>query len=262
MLLGTMGSNCSKPVLVGLVERVGRLGLGHADAGQRRDDAQLLHHRQARAQGADVAQVAAGDDDPVGRVPVELLHDLDRHRLLPLEAQRVHAVGQVDALLGRQPLHQRHAVVEVAVDGQHGGPVGQRLHQLGGRDLAAGQDDQGADAGGRAVGGQGRRGVAGGGAGHRLDRPAVGDHLLDRGDQHRHAQVLERAGVRVAAELDPEVVDPHLLRRSAGPRTGWCRPRTSRRRSRRAGAAAPTPSCPTRPSRRATGCACSGPRTA
>ena len=196
---------------VGQVEGIGRLGLRHADAGQPRDDPQLLHQRQPRAQCADVAQVPARDEDPVGHVPVELLDDLDRHRLLPLQAERVHAVGQVNPLLGGEPLHQRHAVVEVAVDGEHRGAIGQRLHQLGGRDLAAREDHQRADAGGRAVGRQGGRGVTGGGAGYRLHRPAVGDHLLHRGDQHGHAEVLEGAGVGVSAQLDPEVVHPDLL---------------------------------------------------
>jgi hypothetical protein len=125
---------------------------------------------------------------------------------LPLEPQRVHAVGEVDALLGGQPLHHRHAVVEVSLDGQDAGAIGEGLHQLRGGDLAAGEDDQRADAGGRAVGGQRRRGVPGGGARHRGDGLAVGDHLLDRRDQHGHSQILERAGVGVAAELDPEIL--------------------------------------------------------
>ena len=39
---------------------------------------------------------------------------------------------------------------------------------------------------------------------------AVGDHLLDHRDEHGHAEVLERAGVRVAAHLHPQVLDPEL----------------------------------------------------
>ena len=46
---------------------------------------------------------------------------------------------------------------------------------------------------------------------------AVGDHLLDDRDQHRHAEVLERPGVRVAAQLDPEIVEAELAAVALGP---------------------------------------------
>jgi hypothetical protein len=42
-------------------------------------------------------------------------------------------------------------------------------------------------------------------AGHGAHRAARRDHLLDDAHQHSHAQVLEAAGVAVAAEFDPEV---------------------------------------------------------
>ena len=89
---------------------------------------------------------------------------------------------------------------------------------------------------------------------------AVGDHLLDDRDEHRHPEILERPGVRVAAQLDPEIVEADARGRSARPRTGSCRPRPSRRRSRRGSRGRPIPSCPTRPSRTARSCACSARR--
>src|SRR6185436_17563102 len=49
------------------------------------------------------------------------------------------------------------------------------------------------------------------------ERRAVGDHLLDDRHQHRHPEVLERAGVRVAAHLDPDVVEPELAAVALGP---------------------------------------------
>ena len=152
-----------------------------------------------------------------GHAPVELLHDLDTHGLLSFHAQRVHAVGQVHALLVGQALHHFHAIVEVAFHGQHGGAIGQRLHQLRGRDLTPWQQDHGADAGGCGVGGQRRRGVTGRRAGHRGDGLAVRDHLFHRGHEHGHAQILERPGVRVAAHLDPEILDAQLAAVALGP---------------------------------------------
>ena len=81
-----------------------------------------------------------GDDHHVRHLPVELLDDLDRDRLLSLEPQAVHRVGEVDAPLGGEPLHDGHAAVEVGVERQHRRAVGQRLHQLRGRHLAPRQD--------------------------------------------------------------------------------------------------------------------------
>jgi hypothetical protein len=77
------GSNVSQPAFVGAVQGVGGGGLRDADARQLLDQPQLVHHREAGAQRADVAQVAARDHDPVGHAPVELLDHLDRHGLLP-----------------------------------------------------------------------------------------------------------------------------------------------------------------------------------
>ena len=148
--------------------------------------------------------------DDVGHFPVELLHDLDRQRLLSLEAQAVHRVRQVDALFRREALHDRHAAVEVGVERQHQRAVGERLHQLRRRHLGARQDDHGRDPGGGGVGGERRRRVTGRRARHRADAHAVGDHLLDHRDEHGHAEILERPGVRVAAHLHPQVLDAEL----------------------------------------------------
>ena len=159
-------------------------------------------------------------------------------------------------------LHEGHAAVEVGVEGEHQGAVRDGLDELGEGDLVLGQEDDGGDAGRRAVGGEGGRGVAGRGAGHRADGRALRDHLLHLGDEHRHPEVLERAGVAEAALLDPEIADPDHLAEPLGPEE--------------VGAAlvhrddvlvvdlraAPTPSCPRWPSRRATGRSCSGRRRA
>ncbi len=90
-------------------------------------------------------------------------------------------------------------VVEVAVHRHHPGAGGLRLEQLAGRDLAPRQDDHDLDAGRCAVGGRGRRRVAGRGADDGLRA------LLDGlGDGHDHASVLERAGRALALDLEVE----------------------------------------------------------
>ena len=226
------------------------------------DQAEVAHHHQAFAERGDVAEIAARDDDHVRRFPVELLDDFDAHGLLALDPQRVHRVGQINRFVLGDFLHQLHAAVEIGVQRKHQRAVGDRLDELGDGNFPARQQHDGLDAGGGAIGRQRRRGVAGGGAGDGLDRRAFGNHLFDLRHQHRHAEVLERAAVGVAAELDPEIVHADQSSRTARPRTDWCRLRKAKRCCRRRSAAESIPSCPRRPSRRATRCFCSGPRRA
>ena len=164
-----------------------------------------------------IAEVAAGDHDPVRHFPVELLHDLDGHRLLALDAQAVHRVRQVDPLLLRDLLDDRHAAVEVRVEGEHQRAVREGLHELRDGDLVLREQHDGRNTRGRAVGAEGRRGVTRGCARHRVDRHAAGHHLLHDRHEDRHAEVLEGSRVRVAALLDPQVLDVQLLAVAVGP---------------------------------------------
>ena len=158
-----------------------------------------------------------GRIDDVGNLPVELLDDLERQRLLAFEPEAVHRVGEIDAALCGQPLDDRHAAVEVRVEGEDEGAVGERLDELRGRDARPRQDDDRRNPCGRGVGGEGRRRIAGRGAGDGADVAAVGDHLLDDRDEHGHAEILERSGVRVAAHLHPEIFDADLAAVALGP---------------------------------------------
>ena len=138
VLPAVTGSRRSKPALVGQVERIGALRLRRRQPGQPVDDAQPLCQRQPLRQRRDVAQVARRQDDPVGRLPAELLHDLDADGLLALDAQRVHRIGQVDRIVPRHFLDDPHAAVEVGVERQHLRTVADRLDELRRRDLARG----------------------------------------------------------------------------------------------------------------------------
>ena len=153
---------------------------------------------------------------PVRHLPVECW-TISMAPSLALDAQAVHRVGQIDAPLLGDLLYHRHAAVEVRVERQHEGAVGERLHELGDRDLVLGQEHHRGNPRRRAVGAERGRGIARGGARHRVDGHAVGHHLLDDRDQHGHPQVLERARVRVAALLDPQVFDVELLAVAVGP---------------------------------------------
>ena len=153
-----------------------------------------------------------------GALPVELLDDFNPDGLLALDAERVHRVGQVKRRVLGDLLDQLHAAVEIGVQAEHQGAVGDGLDQLRQGNLAPRQQHDGWDACGGAIGRQRSRGVARRGAGHRLNRRPLGDHLLDLRNQHRHAQVLERAAMRVAAQLDPEVLDADDLAETLRPK--------------------------------------------
>ena len=118
---------------------------------------------------------------------------------------------------GTDFLYQRHAAVEVRIQRQRQGAVGDGLNQLGVGHLALGKENDGLQAGNGAVGRQRRRGVAGRSARHRRDVFSIRDHLLHHRHQHRHAQVLERPGVAVAALLDPQIGHPDLVSQPLGP---------------------------------------------
>ncbi len=146
-----------------------------------------------------------------------MLDDLDGNRFLPFDAQAVHRIREINVFVFGDFLHRRHAAVEVGVQRQHESAVGQRLDQLRGGNFIARQENHRRDTRSRPVRRQRCRSIARRRAGHGLDRFAVSDHLIDDGDQHRHAKILERTGMRVAALLDPKVLDVDLLAITVGP---------------------------------------------
>jgi hypothetical protein len=89
--------------------------------------------------------------------------------------------------------------------------VGERLHQLARGDLAPRQEHHHRQPRGSAVSGERGAGVARRRAGHRLNRQALPHGLAHHADEHRHAQILERAAVAVAAQLHPQIAQPDLL---------------------------------------------------
>src|SRR5437879_5947890 len=176
--------------------RAGRLEADHAR--------QLLHAPRAVVFAVptpvrgDVPGVADGDQVVVG-CAAELVHDLERGGLLPLEPERVHRVHECHRVPLGDPPDDRQRLVEVTVHGEDLRAVDRRLRELAEGDRALRHHHEGADPGARRERRRGGRGVARGGADH---RPRA---RLERfGDRHRHPAVLERArGVEpLALEVD------------------------------------------------------------
>ena len=153
-----------------------------------------------------VAEVAARDHDPVGHLPAELLRDLDRDRLLALEAQRVHRVREVDALAprrapARSPCSRRSRCRARA----RARPLASGCTSCAVEILPRGRITTARMPGGRGVRGERRRGVAGRRARDRADRRA------------RRAIIcltIETSTVMPRSLNEPECDVPHCLTRS------------------------------------------------
>ena len=86
-----------------VVERRGAFGLNHGEARQLADEAELVQFAQSLAECRRIAEIAAGQNDPIRRSPIALVQHLDHDRLLSLDAERVDGVQQIDAeALGEQ----------------------------------------------------------------------------------------------------------------------------------------------------------------
>ena len=158
------------------------------------------------AEGAAIAQVAAGNHDPVGHLPAQRFQHPIHDRLLPFEAEGVDAVDEIDAELAGDLLHALHGVVEVAGDLHGQGAVVEGLGQLAVGNLAAADEDHGPHQTGRGAEDSERRaGVAGAGAGG-----AAGADHAGMGERGRHAVVLE-----AARGVQPFVLQEQLARLQA-----------------------------------------------
>ena len=114
---------------------------------------------------------------------------------------------------------QPQAVVEVAFDLDHLGAVHDRLGELARRDPAGRQQHDGFSPPRDGVRRGRSRGVAGGGADHRLGTLAGGD-----ADGDGHAAVLEGPGRVGALDLQPDLA-AELARTAPAPGPAACRPR-------------------------------------
>ena len=188
-----------------LGDRRGSLGL---DAGEHRDlvdPSDLLELHACLVDGPDVGGVSDRQDDPVGDVVPELVHDLEQDGLLSLGPVRVDGVEQVELLLLGHPPGESQGVIEVAVDGQDLGSEEQGLGQLAHGDLPGREEHGALHAGLGGVCGESCGCVPGGGASDDLR-----SELLGAGDPDGHSAVLEGSGGVETLELDEGVLDSDL----------------------------------------------------
>src|SRR3989442_1215034 len=191
-----------EPVAVAQRERRGPFRLHGGEPRHARDQAPPTGLAQRLPESRRVPEVARGNDDPIRRLPAELLQQLEHDRLLALQPERGDRVEEVDtqALARRQ--RERQTSVEVAAYQNRARPVGEHLRELPDGDPSLRHDHERRDAGERRVGGERRSGVSGRRAGNRGRA-----HPPRLGHADGHAAGLEGAGGVVPFVLEEELRD-------------------------------------------------------
>ena len=166
----------------------------------------LLHLPQALVHARGERAAGRGDDEVVGRDPVELLDHLEGHRLRPLGVERPQGdVGELDAARQGELAAGAVGFVVVAVELDHGGaerPAGAGLAAL----EVARVEDVGGDA---RLGGQ--RGDRGADVAGRDAADLLLAQLEQPGDRHRDDAVLVgEAGALGAVVLEVELAQAEL----------------------------------------------------
>ena len=194
-------------LLDGAVDGVAAQRLGGDQAGQLVDKADGVQILKALPHAGNGAAVTHGDGQIVGHLPVQLLGDLQRHRLFALAEVGVDGgVAVIPAVLVDGGGGHLERVLIVTLDGDD---IGAEDHQLSHLALgrALGDKDVGLDARSGGVAGQRAGGVAGGGAGDGL---SSGLHGLGHG--HGAGAVLQGGGGVLAVVLHPQALDAQHFR--------------------------------------------------
>ncbi len=84
---------------VQFVQRVGAGGIDDGQAWNAGDQSMFLQFHERFAKRAAVAQVSAGNNDPIGNFPTQCFQDAEHDRLLAFQPERIDAVDQVDTQL-------------------------------------------------------------------------------------------------------------------------------------------------------------------
>ncbi len=185
-----------------LVEGRGAFGLDDAEAREAGNEAVGAEFAEGLAEGGHVAEVAAGKDDPIGDLPIELIEQFDDDGFLAFDAEGVDGVEEVDAEAIGEGADEGEDLIEVGFDLEGACAVFEGLGEFAEADVAVGEEDDGFETGGGGVGGHGGGGVAGGDAGDAAEAEAPG-----LGGAAGHAVVLEGAGGVEALVLEAERVE-------------------------------------------------------
>ena len=171
-----------------MIERGGACGLHAEHLRELSAPAEVLELLVPLPVGGDVSCIADRQDVDVGSV-AQLLDDLERGGLLPLDAVGIDRVDDGEVAGLPEFTDEAEGVVEVTPDGDDSRPVDVGLDHLASGDPTGWKEDGALHPGACGVGGGRGGGVPRGGA-----QDGVGSLLGGLGDRHGHASVLEGAG--------------------------------------------------------------------
>ena len=192
-----------------LVKRRGAFGLDHSQSRDLADEAELAQFAQRLSECRRVAEIAAGQHNPIRRIPIALVQHFEDDRFLAFNAKRIDGIEQVNAEPVGQHAHQRQDLIEVGLHLKSARAVFQGLRQLAVRNIAVRDEDNRIQARGAGIGRHGCGRVAGGNACHAL---AIQPNGLR--DAARHAVVLERSGGIEALMLERQAIQSAVSRRA------------------------------------------------
>src|SRR5579863_3048762 len=114
----------------GTNQSVGAFGLNDRQLWQTRDQAQVVHLEQGLAESGTISEIAARNDDVIGRLPVELFEQFEGKSLLAFQAKRVNRIQLIDRRMENKLLQQAQAAVKIGTQLAGDGAVVERLRQL------------------------------------------------------------------------------------------------------------------------------------
>ena len=193
-------------VLNGAVDGIAAVGLGGDQTGQLVDEADGVQILKALPHAGDGAAVTHGDGEIIGHLPVQLLGDLQCHRLFTLAQIGVNGgVAVIPAVLINGGGGHLEGVLIVALDGDDIGAEDHQLRYLALRG-ALGDENEGLEPCGSGVARQRGGGIARGGAGDGLC-PC----LQCLGNGHGAGAVFQRGRGVLTVILHPQLTDAQHL---------------------------------------------------
>ena len=150
--------------------------------------AESVHFEQCLADGGTVAEISAGDDDVIGCLPVQLLHQFECESFLPFQAERIDGVQLADRRVLHQFLEKTQTSIEIGAQLAGESTVIESLGKFAPGNFSLRHKDKAAHAAARRIRRHGSGCVACGST----DDPAV-SRLASEAGGNRHAGVFERA---------------------------------------------------------------------
>ena len=110
-----------------LIKRISLLRLSGNQSRHLVDYTEIHQQLKPLMQGADVAKISNGDNDPIRNSPVKLSDNFNADRFLTFDTKAVHGICQIDTAVLGDFFDDVHAAIKICVQRQYVGSIGNRL---------------------------------------------------------------------------------------------------------------------------------------